>query len=84
MWALAGMALPVWPLKLYFSPERIFERGALKLDRLHKKGLLTKAQCTAAKKELREWTLKEMKAHNAIQTPVPENDSGNPELEEDE
>lgn len=84
MWFMGGTTLPLWPLKLYYAPERIFVRRASKLDWLHRKGLLTKTRCAAEKKEVKEWALKEMKAHDARQIPSQRNYSDDSEQEEDE
>jgi len=50
-----GMAIPLWPLRVYYSPERILERKFREWDRWVERGMLTKAECRAWKNEMKGW-----------------------------
>jgi hypothetical protein len=52
---LCGMAVPQWPLCLYFSPDRELERKFTRWDRWVQKGYLTKAQCRQLKDKFFHW-----------------------------
>lgn len=51
----AGMTIPLWPLRVYFAPERVLERRFNRWDRWAKKGIITKNECKKWKATLRLW-----------------------------
>ena len=81
---VAAMALPLWPLRIYFAPQRIFERKAKELNQFRNKGLITKAQRAEAMRELYAWYRREMKIDNQRQLPVPESDDDEQQALSDE
>jgi hypothetical protein len=52
---LLGMAVPQWPLRVYFSPERELERKFAKWDGWVKKGYITRSQCKQLKEAFLRW-----------------------------
>lgn len=68
----AGMAIPLWPLRVYFSPERVLERRYAQWDGWVKRRVITQAQCTRWKKELREWYGAQITKPDLTGQPVPE------------
>ena len=51
----AGMALPLWPMRIYYSPERVLERKFARWDRWVEQGIIKKQQCVQWKEDLRSW-----------------------------
>jgi hypothetical protein len=49
------MAVPQWPLRVYFSPERELERKFARWDRWVQKGYLTQAKCKQLKEAMYRW-----------------------------
>ncbi len=52
---LAGMAVPLWPLRVYYSPERILERKFARWDRWVEKGQLSRSKCKLWKEAMHRW-----------------------------
>ncbi len=51
----AGMAVPLWPLRLYYSPERVLKRKFAQWDRLVKTKHITPKKCKQLKEGLVWW-----------------------------
>jgi hypothetical protein len=77
---LAGMAVPLWPLRVYYSPERILERKFARWDRWVEKGQLSRSKCKVWKEAMQRWYASQLPSSLVAQeaTQVP------PRLEEED
>lgn len=50
-----GMAVPLWPLRVYFSPGKIVRRRFTLWDSWVRQGIISEAQCKRWKRELLAW-----------------------------
>src|SRR5207244_1682545 len=55
-----GMAVPLWPLRVYFSTERIVRRRFALWDSWVEQKIISEAQCKRWKRELLAWYGKEI------------------------
>lgn len=53
----AGMAIPLWPLRAYYSPDRVLTRKYSQWDRWVKKGYINAKKCKQLKGGLYMWYL---------------------------
>jgi hypothetical protein len=77
---LFGMAVPQWPLRVFFSPDRELERKFRRWDRWVEKGYLTPKQCKELKNQFRRWYISQL----APPRISPESPASTPGLEHDQ
>jgi len=53
----AGMAIPLWPLRVYYSPDRVLTRKYSQWDRWIEKGYINSKKCKELKDGLYRWYL---------------------------